>query len=71
MNRTPPLPFNFEGTNNTTEYEASIHGIEAALTLGIEAALTLGIEEIEVGDSALIICQTQGKWKTKDEKLLC
>ena len=63
MNRTPPLPFNFEGTNNTTEYEACIHGIEAALTLGIE--------EIEVGDSAQLICQTQGKWKTKDEKLLC
>lgn len=45
------IKLNFEGTNNTTEYEACIHGLEAVLTLGIE--------EIEVfWDSALIICQT-------------
>lgn len=48
------IKLNFEGTNNTTEYEACIHGLEAALTLKIK--------EIKVfGDSALIICQTQGK----------
>ncbi|MBY3556044.1 ribonuclease HI family protein, partial [Modestobacter lapidis] len=53
----------FEATNNITEYEACI--------LALEAALELGIEELEVyGDSALIICQIKGQWKTRDEKLI-
>lgn len=36
------IKLNFEGTNNTTEYEACIHGLEAALTLGIEEIEVLG-----------------------------
>ena len=39
---------NFPTTNNTTEYEASI--------MGLQAALGLGVKELEVySDSALII----------------
>ncbi|MBY3556084.1 ribonuclease HI family protein, partial [Modestobacter lapidis] len=57
------VKLNFKATNNIAEYEACI--------LALESALALGIEELEVyGDSALIICQTRGEWKTKDEKLL-
>ena len=57
------MKLGFEATNNITEYEACI--------LGLEAALELGVEELEVyGDSALIICQIRGEWKTRDEKLL-
>ncbi|XP_050242451.1 uncharacterized protein LOC126691446 [Quercus robur] len=42
--------FNFLATNNATEYEACI--------MGLQAALGLGVKELEVyGDSALIISQ--------------
>ena len=46
------IPFssrlNFPATNNTTEYEACI--------MGLQAALSLGVKEFEMyGDSALII----------------
>ena len=46
------IPFfgrlNFPATNNATEYEAFI--------MGLQAALSLGVKELEVyGDSALII----------------
>jgi ribonuclease HI len=52
----------FECTNNITEYEACI--------LGLEAALELKIRKMDVyGDSILIICQVKGEWKTKEEKL--
>ena len=48
------IPFsgrlNFLATNNATEYEACI--------MGLQAALGLGVKELEVyGDSALIIFQ--------------
>jgi ribonuclease HI len=44
----------FECTNNTTEYEACI--------LGLEAALELKVRKIDVyGDSMLIICQVKGE----------
>ena len=50
------IPFssrlNFPTTNNTTEYEACI--------MGLQAALGLGVKELEVyGDSALIILGTE------------
>jgi len=52
----------FGCTNNTTEYEACI--------LGLEAALELNIRKIDVhGDSMLIIFQVKGDWQTKEEKL--
>ena len=49
-------------TNNIVEYEAYI--------TGLEAALDLGIKQLEIhGDSNLVIQQTQGIWRTRDEKL--
>ncbi|XP_075633319.1 uncharacterized protein LOC142605764 [Castanea sativa] len=54
---------NFPTTNNATKCEACI--------MGLQAALSLGVEELEVyGDSAMIICQIQNRWKTKEEKLM-
>ena len=49
-------------TNNIVEYEACI--------TGLETALDLGIRQLEIhGDSNLVIQQTQGIWRTRDEKL--
>ncbi|XP_034693705.1 uncharacterized protein LOC117920345 [Vitis riparia] len=49
-------------TNNIVEYEACI--------IGLETALDLGIRQLEIhGDSNLVIKQTQGIWRTRDEKL--
>ena len=48
--------------NNMVEYEACI--------TGLETALDLGIRQLEIhGDSNLVIRQTQGIWRTRDEKL--
>ena len=56
------VKLHFECTNNTTEYEACI--------LGLEAALELKIRKMDVyGDLMLIICQVKGEWQTKKEKL--
>ena len=61
------IPFsgrlNFPATNNATEYEACI--------MKLQVALSLEVEELEVyGDSALIICWIQNRWKIKEEKLM-
>ncbi|XP_034695730.1 uncharacterized protein LOC117921893 [Vitis riparia] len=49
-------------TNNIVEYEACI--------TGLETALDLVIRQLEIhGDSNLVIQQTQGIWRTRDEKL--
>ena len=38
---------------------------------GLQAAPSLGVEELEVyGDSSLIICQIQNRWKIKEEMLM-
>ncbi|XP_043721080.1 uncharacterized protein LOC122668606 [Telopea speciosissima] len=60
------LPFafrlEFQCTNNIAEYEVCV--------IGLEAAMVLGIKKLKVyGDSSIVIYQTQGKWKIKDEKL--
>ena len=48
--------------NNIAEYEACI--------TGLETALDLGVRQLEIhGDSNLVIQQTQGIWRTRDEKL--
>ncbi|XP_077242700.1 uncharacterized protein LOC143883237 [Tasmannia lanceolata] len=53
----------FSCTNNMAEYEACI--------AGLEAAIALRIQDLDVfGDSILIICQTNGNWKTRDDKLI-
>ncbi|XP_077232198.1 uncharacterized protein LOC143867378 [Tasmannia lanceolata] len=55
------IKLQFECTNNMAEYEACI--------AGLEAALVLNIQDIDVfGDSILIICQTKGCWRTKEDK---
>ncbi|XP_043693052.1 uncharacterized protein LOC122643500 [Telopea speciosissima] len=52
----------FSCTNNITKYEAC--------AIGLEMALSVGVEKIKVfGDSLVVNYQTQGKWKTRDEKL--
>ena len=49
-------------TNNIVEYEACI--------TGLETVLDLGIRQLKIyGDSNLVIQQTQGIWRTRDEKL--
>ena len=49
-------------TNNIVEYEACIRGLKTALDLVIK--------QLEIhGDSNLVIQQTQGIWRTRDEKL--
>ncbi|XP_048134005.1 uncharacterized protein LOC125314825 [Rhodamnia argentea] len=53
----------FPCTNNIAEYEACI--------LGLQAAMEMEIRRLQVyGDSALIILRTEGKWKTRDPKLI-
>ena len=48
--------------NNIVEYEACI--------IGLVTALDLSIRQLEIhGDSNLVIQQTQGIWRTQDEKL--
>ncbi|GKV40327.1 hypothetical protein SLEP1_g47986 [Rubroshorea leprosula] len=57
------VKLDFSYTNNITEYEACI--------LGLQVAGDMNIRDLEVcGDSSLIIFQIKGKWKTKDMKLL-
>ena len=48
--------------NNIVEYEACI--------TGLETALDLGVRQLEIyGNSKLVIHQTQGIWRTRNEKL--
>ncbi|XP_017972604.1 PREDICTED: uncharacterized protein LOC108661181 [Theobroma cacao] len=54
---------NFNCTNNIAEYEA--------LVMGLKAAIEMKADVIDVyGDSALVICQMRGEWKTRDSKLV-
>ncbi|XP_070047280.1 uncharacterized protein [Nicotiana tomentosiformis] len=50
-------------TNNTMEYEACIMGLKMALDLDVHELLVMG-------DSDLLIRQAQGKWDTRDIKLI-
>ncbi|XP_050909488.1 uncharacterized protein LOC127123299 [Lathyrus oleraceus] len=61
------LPFTarlcFNCTNNMTDYQACIFGLEAAIDLKIKI--------LEVyGDSALVISQIRGDWEVRDPKLI-
>jgi ribonuclease HI len=49
-------------TNNIAEYMGLIIGLRLALEKGISKLLV-------EGDSKLVICQTQGEWKVKNENL--
>ena len=53
----------FDCTNNVAEYEACV--------LGLQAAIEKKIKSLKVyGDSALVICQLNGEWETRDSKLI-
>ena len=53
----------FECTNNVAEYEACV--------MGFQAAIGKKIKKLTVyGDSALVICQLNGEWETRDSKLV-
>ncbi|XP_077219772.1 uncharacterized protein LOC143853961 [Tasmannia lanceolata] len=57
------IKLEFSCTNNMAEYEACI--------TGLEGALSLEVHDLDVyGDSLLIICQTNGKWLTKEDRLI-
>ncbi|XP_077249502.1 uncharacterized protein LOC143889192 [Tasmannia lanceolata] len=57
------IKLQFECTNNMAEYEACI--------VGHEAALALRVQDIDVfGDSILIICQINGRWRTRETRLI-
>ncbi|XP_077217978.1 uncharacterized protein LOC143852478 [Tasmannia lanceolata] len=52
----------FKCTNNIAEYEACI--------TGLEAALALHVQDVDVfGDSILMIFQTNGRWRTREDRL--
>ena len=57
------VKLNFDCTNNVTEYEVCIVGLQVVLEFG---AYELSI----VGDSLLIISQIEGKWQAQDTKLI-
>ncbi|XP_077249178.1 uncharacterized protein LOC143888624 [Tasmannia lanceolata] len=57
------IKLEFDCTNNMAEYEACI--------ASLEAALSLDVQDLDVyGDSLLILCQTNGKWFTKEDRLI-
>ncbi|XP_077251862.1 uncharacterized protein LOC143891100 [Tasmannia lanceolata] len=57
------IKLDFECTNNVAEYESCI--------AGLEAALSLEVQDFDVyGDSLFIICQTNEKWLTKEDRLI-
>ncbi|XP_077211916.1 uncharacterized protein LOC143847114 [Tasmannia lanceolata] len=66
LSRMDPLKYLFEkqpSPGELPEYEACI--------AGLEAAMALHFQDLDVfGDSILIICQTNGNWKTRDDKLI-
>jgi ribonuclease HI len=57
------VKLSFDCTNNITEYEACI--------VGLQAALEFGAHELDVfEDSLLIVSQTKGEWQARDPKLI-
>ena len=53
----------FDCTNNVAEYEACVLGLQAAIEKKIESLIVYG-------DFALVICQLNGEWETRDSKLV-
>ncbi|XP_077221635.1 uncharacterized protein LOC143855403 [Tasmannia lanceolata] len=57
------IKLDFDCTNNVAEYKACI--------AGLEAVVSLEVQDLDVyGDSLLIICQTNGNWLTKEDRLI-
>ncbi|XP_077217991.1 uncharacterized protein LOC143852492 [Tasmannia lanceolata] len=57
------IKLDFDCTNNVAKYEAYI--------ASLEATLSLEVQDLDLyRDSLLVICQTNGKWLTKKDKLV-
>ena len=56
------LRIHFWASNNTTEYEAALHGLRIAVELGVKCLIVYG-------DSALIINQLNKDWSCTSEKM--
>ncbi|XP_054806254.1 uncharacterized protein LOC129308909 [Prosopis cineraria] len=57
------IKLEFDCTNNIAEYKAYVNGLRAAITLDIQCLKVFS-------NSALIIHQVTGEWRTKDVKLI-
>ena len=53
----------FDCTDNVAEYEVCVLGLQAAIEKKIKGLLVYD-------DSALVICQLNGEWETRDSKLV-
>ncbi|XP_074305436.1 uncharacterized protein LOC141640602 [Silene latifolia] len=56
------IKLDFNVTNNTTEYEACLHGLRSAPHFGVKKFLVHG-------DSSLVISQVGGSWKIRSQSL--
>jgi ribonuclease HI len=56
------LIIHFKTSNNTAEYEASLHGLRIAVKLGIKWLMVFG-------DSALVINQVNKNWDYTSERM--
>ena len=57
------VKLSFDCTNNVAEYEACV--------LGLQVAIEKKIKGLKVyDDSALVICQLNSEWETRDSKLV-
>ena len=57
------VKLSFDCTNNVVEYEACV--------MGLQATIAKTIKKLTVyGDSALVICQLNREWETRDLKLV-
>jgi len=68
------LDFGRSMTNNEAEYEALMAGLQGLIERIEAAGRSPGDFTVEVrGDSALVVHQVEGTWKTKDDRmqLLC
>ncbi|XP_042519159.1 uncharacterized protein LOC122092926 [Macadamia integrifolia] len=62
LNMPMAYRLDFECTNNMAKYETCL--------MGLKVAISIWVKRLEVyGDLSIVICQVQGKWKTKEEKL--
>jgi ribonuclease HI len=57
------LQMHFPASNNTTEYEALLHGLRIAMALSIRQLKVLG-------DSLLVVNQANKEWSCLDDKIL-
>jgi len=64
------LDFGRQMTNNEAEYETLIAGLQGLIERLESAGQVPGDTTVEIrGDSALVIRQVEGTWKTKDDRM--